>query len=215
MSMLRIKTFAIASFIAAALAAGASVLSAQTIGAPAGDAKHGYQLFQVNGCYECHNTLGQGTGSRNPGVNPGPNLAPAPIAFAAFVKQVRTPRQSMPPYDAKLVSDQDLADMYAFLVAQPPAKDPHTIALLKGVTVGTATNTPRGEVVFAANCAACHGATGQGGVGPALKGISARRDLAAVTAFVKNPPPPMTKLYPGLLSDSDVAAVAGYVESLK
>jgi ubiquinol-cytochrome c reductase cytochrome c subunit len=214
MSM-RFKTFAIASFIAAALAAGAGVLSAQTNGAPAGDAKHGFQLFQVNGCYECHNTLGQGTGSRAPGAGPGPNLAPGPIPYAGFVKQVRTPRQTMPPYDAKLLSDQDLADIYAFLASQPPAKDFHSIPVLNSVTVGTATNTSRGAVVFAANCALCHGASGQGGIGPTLKNEGSRKDAGAVAAFVKNPTGGMTKLYPGILSDSDVAAVAGYVESLK
>ena len=212
--MLRFKTLAIASVIAATLAAGASMLSAQTT-APAGDAKHGYQLFQVNGCYECHNTLGQGSGSRSPGVNPGPNLAPAPMEYAAFVKQVRTPRQSMPPYDVKLLSDQDLTDIYAFLAAQPPAKDPHSIALLNVVTTGTAADTSRGAVVFATNCAACHGASGQGGIGPALKGESARKDAGAVGAFVKNPAPGMPKLYPGLLSDGDVSAVAAYVEGLR
>lgn len=211
--MPRFKTFAIASFIAAALAAGASMLSAQTT-APAGDVKHGQQLFMANGCYECHNTLGQGTGSRAPGAGPGPNLAPAPIPYAAFVRQVRTPRQSMPPYDAKLLKDQDLADIYAYLASQPPAPDPHTITLLKNVTTGTAPDTSRGAVVFAANCALCHGGAGQGGIGPSLKGESSRKDAGAVSAFIKNPSGVMPKLNPGLLSDSDVAAVTTFVESL-
>ena len=211
--MPRFKTFAIASLIAATLVAGAGVLSAQTT-APAGDAKHGQQLYDINGCYLCHNYQGQGTGSRKPGQNPGPNLAPGPIPYAGYVKQLRTPRQSMPPYDAKLLSDQDLADIYAYLAAQPPAKDARRIALLKVVNAGTATNTPRGAVVFSANCASCHGATGQGGIGPALRGESARKNAGAVTAFIKNPAPLMPKLYPGILNESDVAAVADYVESL-
>ena len=210
--MPRFKTFAIGSFIAAALAA-ASMLSAQTT-APAGDAKHGQTIFMSLGCYECHNTLGQGTGSRAPGAGPGPNLAPAPIPYAAFVKQVRTPRVSMPPYDAKLVSDQDIADIYAYLASQPGAKDPHSIALLNVVTTGASPNTTRGAVVYAANCALCHGGAGQGGIGPSLKGESSKKDAGAVTAFIKNPSGGMTKLYPGMLSESDVAAVATYVESL-
>ena len=212
--MSRFKSFAIAAFITVTVAAGANMLSAQTT-APAGDAKHGQQIFQSLGCYECHNTLGQGTGSRAPGSGPGPNLAPAPIPYAAFVRQVRTPRLSMPPYDAKLVSDQDLADIYAFLAAQPAAKDPHSITLLNGVTTGSAGNTSRGAVVFAANCALCHGASGQGGVGPKLQGESARKDAGAVAAFVKNPAGSMPKLFPGIMSDADVTAVAAYVETLK
>ena len=191
------------------------MLSAQTT-APAGDAKHGQQLFMVNGCYECHNTLGQGTGSRAPGAGPGPNLAPAPIPYAAFLKQVRTPRVSMPPYDVKLLTNQDVADIYAYLAAQPAPKDPHSIALLNVVTTGSgAPDTSRGAVVFAANCALCHGGAGQGGIGPSLKGESAKKDVGAVAAIVKNPTGGMTKLYPGLLSDSDVAAVATFVESLR
>jgi ubiquinol-cytochrome c reductase cytochrome c subunit len=216
MSMSRIKTLAIASFIAASLVTGAGMLSAQTA-VPAGAAKHGQQLFMLNGCYECHNTLGQGTGSRAAGSGPGPNLAPAPIPFAGFLRQVRTPRGTMPPYDARLLSNQDVADIYAFLAAQPPARDPHTIALLNGVTTGSSPNTSRGAVVFAANCALCHGGSGQGGSGPSLKNEGAKKDGTAVAAFVKNPPGAgaMPKLFPGFLSDADVTAVAAYVESLK
>jgi ubiquinol-cytochrome c reductase cytochrome c subunit len=211
--MPRFNTFAIASLIAATLLAGAGVLSAQTT-VPAGNANHGAQLFAVNGCYLCHNVQGQGTGSRKPNQNPGPNLAPAPMPYAAYVKQVRTPRQSMPPYDATLLSDQDLADIYAFFAAQPPVKDAHSIALLNTVDAGTATNTPRGAVVYSANCALCHGAAGQGGIGPVLKGESSRKDVGAVDAFVKNPSATMPKFYPGLLNDADVAAVASFVETL-
>jgi ubiquinol-cytochrome c reductase cytochrome c subunit len=214
MSMSRFKTFAIVAFIAAALAAGANMLSAQTT-APAGDAKHGQQVFMAQGCYECHNTLGQGTGSRAPGSGPGPNLAPGPLPYAAFARQVRNPRLTMPPYDAKILSDHDLADVYAFLASQPAAKDPHGIPLLAGVTTGSSPGTSRGAVVFAANCALCHGASGQGGSGPPLKNESAKKDGTAVAAFVKNPPGAMPKLFPGFLSDADVTAVAAYVETLK
>lgn len=210
---MRFNVWAIASILAATLVAGAGMLSAQTT-APAGDVTRGHQLFVQDGCYECHDYNGQGSGSRKPGVNPGPNLAPAPIPFAAFIKQVRTPRLSMPPYDASLLTDQGAADIYAYLASQPPVKDAKNIPLLAAVTAGTATNTPAGAVIYSANCAACHGSAGQGGIGPALRGESARKDTGAVTAFVKSPAADMPKLYPGLLSDADVAAVASYVETL-
>jgi ubiquinol-cytochrome c reductase cytochrome c subunit len=210
--MLRLKSFAIASLVAATLVAGAGMLSAQTT-APPGDAKHGQQVFDADGCYLCHNYQGQGTGSRKPNQNPGPNLAPAPMPYAAYLRQLRTPRLAMPPYDAKILSDQDAADIYAYFVSQPPAKDAHSIAVLNVVNAGSGT-APRGAVTYSANCAACHGASGQGGIGPALKGESARKDATAVAAYVKSPGPDMPKLFPGLLSDGDVAAVAEYVESL-
>ena len=56
---------------------------------------------------------------------------------------------------------------------------------------------------------------GQGGIGPSLKNESAHKDTAAATAFIKNPSGGMPKLYPGILSADDVAAVASYIETLQ
>ncbi len=72
----------------------------------------------------------------------------------------------------------------------------------------------RGKQIFTQNCAACHGASGEGGAGPALKGEHTRKDRAQAIAWIKDPQPPMPKLYPQPLSDRDVADVAAYVESL-
>jgi ubiquinol-cytochrome c reductase cytochrome c subunit len=218
--MRRITTLALSAIFAAALLAGGHALSAQTNGPPPGDAKRGHDLFVAQGCYECHNFQGQGSGNRSTAARPGPNIAPAPIPYAAFVKQLRSPRSAMPVYDAHLINEQGLADIYAYLQSQPAPKDPATIPLLAAVSTGTAPSGPpsataRGSAVFAANCAACHGAQGQGGVGPSLKGESARKDTAAVAAFVKNPAGAMPKLFPSVLNESDVAAVAAYVETLR
>ena len=90
----------------------ASVLGAQT---PAGNAQNGKKIFESYGCWQCHGHEGQG--------GAGARLAPRPIAFAAFQKYVRQPADQMPPYTSKVVSDQELADIYAFLqsIPQPPA----------------------------------------------------------------------------------------------
>ena len=200
--------------VSAVALASAGVLSAQTT-APPGDAKHGQQLFLADGCYECHDLQGQGLGRRGPGQNPGPNLAPAPIPYTAFVAQLRKPRVAMPPYSALLVSDAEAADLYAYLVSQPPVRPAQSIALLANVDTGEGAGVTRGREVYYANCAQCHGASGAGGsIGPSLIGESAKKDLNATIAFIKNPAAPMTKLSPGLLDDADVAAVAGYVQSL-
>jgi mono/diheme cytochrome c family protein len=72
-----------------------------------------------------------------------------------------------------------------------------------------------GAQVFSANCASCHGAAGAGGgIGPVLKGEKARKDYAAAIVWIKNPQPPMPKLFPSVLSQNDVQDVAAYVESL-
>ena len=72
-----------------------------------------------------------------------------------------------------------------------------------------------GKTIFAANCAQCHGAGGaKGGVGPSLVGEKKKKTTAATVAWIKNPQPPMPKLYPTPLSEKDVADVAFYVQSL-
>jgi ubiquinol-cytochrome c reductase cytochrome c subunit len=101
----------------------ASVLSAQTPApapgageAPRGNAENGKKIFTTYGCYQCHNYAANGGGA-------GPRLAPRPISWSAFTAEVRKPRDEMPPYSTKMVSDQELADIYAFLrsIPEPPA----------------------------------------------------------------------------------------------
>ncbi len=103
----------------------ASVLAAQTPpqAPPAGNADNGKKLFLEKGCFQCHNTLGQG--------GDGPRLAPRPIAYAAFMKELRQPRDQMPPYTAKMMPDKEVADIYAYLMAIPAPPDANSIPLLK------------------------------------------------------------------------------------
>src|SRR3984885_414245 len=85
--------------------------------APTGNAQNGRKLLENYGCYQCHGREAQG------GLGTGPRLGPKPIAFTAVQRYIRHPTGQMPPYTAKVVSDKDLADIYAFLqsVKQPPA----------------------------------------------------------------------------------------------
>lgn len=105
---------------ALALAAGAMAAWAQ---ASAADAARGKSLYLKNMCDACHGSVGQG-------LRYGPRLVP-PLPMQAFEQQVRHPRAAMPRYPAEHVSDQDLADMVAYLgsaKAEPKASD---IPLLK------------------------------------------------------------------------------------
>lgn len=70
-----------------------------------------------------------------------------------------------------------------------------------------------GAQLFAANCAACHGANGEGGAGPSLHGIAGRLSMDQTVAFIQNPAPPMPKLYPDKLSEQQVKAVADYIRA--
>ena len=106
----------VALILAAAMASGSGHVFAQTTppaAAPAGNAENGQKLFTKYGCYECHGREGQGA----PGT--GPRLGPSPLPMAGFLRAVRAPRDQMPPYTAKVVTDQELTDIRAFLTMRP------------------------------------------------------------------------------------------------
>jgi mono/diheme cytochrome c family protein len=109
---------------AASPVAGAAAAAAAAGPAPPGDAAHGQQVFLTEGCYACHGTVGQGAST-------GPRLAPGPLPFAAFQQQVRQPRQDMPRFTAQVLSDQDLADVYAYIQSIQPGPAATTIPLLR------------------------------------------------------------------------------------
>ncbi len=105
-----------------ALAASAALAQEQ---APAGSVDRGHRAYLKFQCYTCHGTVGQG-GERNAG----PRIAPNPTPWAGFALQVRTPRQDMPAYRPEFLSDQDLADIYAYLLSIKPSPAATSIPLL-------------------------------------------------------------------------------------
>src|SRR5687768_7528613 len=99
------------ALLAGAIACGGALAqTAEGLGAPPGNAERGRKLYLQQLCHTCHGTVGQG-GERGAG----PKIYPNPFPYAAWVTQIRKPRQAMPPYHEKYVSDQDLADMYHYL----------------------------------------------------------------------------------------------------
>jgi ubiquinol-cytochrome c reductase cytochrome c subunit len=116
-------TLVVASAILEAQNSGAAPTAGSAQAAPKGSAENGKKVFSSYGCYQCHGYAAQGGGA-------GPRLAPRPIAFTAFSKYVRLPTGQMPPYTSKVVSDQELADIFAFLSSIPPAPAANTIPIL-------------------------------------------------------------------------------------
>ena len=84
---------------------------------PAGNVERGKKLFVDYGCWECHGRAAQG------GV--GPRLGPHPLPLNAIISYIRQPTAEMPPYTAKVISDTEIADIYAFLqtLPDPPKLD--------------------------------------------------------------------------------------------
>jgi alcohol dehydrogenase (cytochrome c) len=76
---------------------------------------------------------------------------------------------------------------------------------------GTTDAGSRGQLLFSQVCQSCHGPDGNMISDKRLSGIAARQDLAATIAYIKDPKPPMPKLYPTLLGEADVRAVATWI----
>ena len=88
-----------------------------------GNTENGKKLFLAYGCYECHGRQGAGAAIA-------PRIGPPALSWAGVLRYVRAPTGQMPPYTAKVVSDQDLADIYAYLQSIPKSPDYKTLPLL-------------------------------------------------------------------------------------
>jgi mono/diheme cytochrome c family protein len=80
------------------------------------------------GCYACHGTVGQG--------GAGTRLTPDTLPLAVFENWIRkgTPgwstRSGMPAFSTAILTDSELADVYAFLASLPAPPDAKDIPLL-------------------------------------------------------------------------------------
>jgi len=88
------------------------------------DTANGKRLFERNGCYQCHGWVGQGGTA-------GARLAQTRLPLIAFTAYVRNPASGgMPPFRAKVMSDQELTDVYAYIKTFPEPKAAKDIPLL-------------------------------------------------------------------------------------
>lgn len=92
---------------------------------PVGSAERGQQHFMKYMCYTCHGSAGQGADRGT-----GPKIAPSPLPYPGFALQVRSPRLDMPAYRKEFVSDQELADIYAYVSSIKPGPQVKDIPLL-------------------------------------------------------------------------------------
>jgi len=110
--------FAFAFFIA-------SYAQAQTP-APAADAKKGGELYLKYGCWECHGYTGA-TGNGAP-------LAVTSLNGTGFTNYIRNPRTNgMPLYSAKVISDAEAADLFAYIKTFKKPSEAKDIPLLQQI----------------------------------------------------------------------------------
>jgi mono/diheme cytochrome c family protein len=110
--------------------AGAVFIVALVLGngaACAASAENGKAAFVTHGCWQCHGFEGQGSIVTSNGAV----LANTQLPFESFAAFVRSTNRAMPPFSEKILSDGDLADIYAYLQSVPKPKDVGSIPLLK------------------------------------------------------------------------------------
>ncbi len=89
--------------------------------------------------------------------------------------------------------------------------DPGT-PVARDVTSATgAADSALGQRLYGQVCQACHGPDGNMLADHKLSNLAARRDLAGTIDYIKKPKAPMPQLYPGLLDEKSVIAVATWV----
>jgi mono/diheme cytochrome c family protein len=123
------KRIGIAALAGAVFAAGACVVAqspAQAQDAPHGDATNGQRIYLAVGCFTCHGRSGQG-GAFN---GPAPILASTALPFDGFKGQIRDPSNDMPAFSDAVLSDKDIADIFAFVKSLPGPRSPKDVTIL-------------------------------------------------------------------------------------
>jgi len=91
---------------------------------PTGDAQKGKDLYLKYSCYACHGYDGHG--------GAGARLVPLAMTVERFTAYVHNPRQ-MPPYTEKILSDAQLADLFAYIKSLPVSPAAKDIPLLSRI----------------------------------------------------------------------------------
>jgi mono/diheme cytochrome c family protein len=98
-------------------------LAAAPLAVHAASAEKGKAAYIQHGCWQCHGFNGQGGTA---GKQLAPKVMPLP-AMSAFVRNSNGP---MPPYGKAILSEEDLADIHAYLESQPKPRDYRSIPQL-------------------------------------------------------------------------------------
>ncbi|MBV8197098.1 MAG: c-type cytochrome [Candidatus Eremiobacteraeota bacterium] len=212
---------AVLTYVRSAWGNGAPAVSAdQVAAARAPVALSGAQLFAAK-CSACHQSSGQGSDAFPPLAGNSVVTAADPSAMIAVIVNGRsgplsvngrTYNGQMPTWKGQL-TNADIASVASY-VRSAWGNDASPVTEEEVATAGAPVSAQVGASIFAKNCAACHGARGDGGVGPALAGnphVNITDPTAMLTTIVQG-----RNLMPswrGQLAASDIAAVATFIRT--
>lgn len=212
---------AVLTYVRSAWGNGAPAVSAdQVAAARLPSAMSGQALFAAH-CATCHQPMGQGTDTYPPLAGNPVVTAADPSAMIAVIVNGRTGpltvnghsyNGQMPTWSGQL-SNADIASVATY-VRSAWGNTASGVTEQQVAAAGTPVSAQVGASIYAKNCAACHGANGTGGIGPALAEnphVNIGDPTAMLTTIVQG-----RNLMPswrGQLSASDIASVATYVRS--
>lgn len=192
----------------------------QVAAARAPEALSGAALFAAK-CSTCHQTAGQGTDAYPPLAGNSVVTAADPGAMIAVIVNGRTGpltvngkafNGQMPTWKGRL-TNADIASVATY-VRSAWGNNASPVTEQEVVAAGSPVSIQVGASIFANDCAACHGANGDGGIGPALAGnphVNIANPTMMLTTIVqgRNQMPS----WRGQLAAGDIAAVASFVRS--
>ena len=212
---------AVLTYVRTAWGNGAPAVSEdQVAAARSPEALSGAALFAAK-CSTCHQSSGQGTDVYPPLAGNPVVAAADPSAMIAVIVNGRTGpltvngktyNGQMPTWKGTL-TNADIASVATY-VRSAWQNNASAVTEQQVAAAGSPVSVQVGASVFAKNCAACHGANGDGGVGPALARnphVNIDNPSNMLTTIVQG-----RNLMPswrGQLAASDIAAVATFIRS--
>jgi mono/diheme cytochrome c family protein len=178
----------------------AGLLSGAVLAQSTGDATRGQQVWEQANCKNCHGAQGEG-GYAGPRAGDGKTAA-------EWIAQVRTPRANMPAYSAAQISDQDIADLNAYMqtLSKPAAFSPTQFAVPADAAAGLALMAQK-------RCVACHG-DGAQFVQFAFVGRGREVTTEAVIKQLRTPAQFMPQFSATQVTDEQAGQIADYLKSL-
>ena len=178
-------------------------------------------------CQTCHGA--QGSGGIGPQLKPNDVIPSLTDAEVRAIIENGSPGTVMPAWKGQLSPDDITALVTMLRSWQPgaPATTPATAtttAPATTTTLPTATTTSggdqaliaKGTAVFSANCQACHGAEGAGGIGPKLKPnafVGSSTDAQVQQTIENGRPGTAMPAWNGKLTPDDITAAVALLRS--
>jgi mono/diheme cytochrome c family protein len=167
--------------------------------APEPDPARGAEIFESI-CFACHGIEGDGT-EIAPALNDAVRLATFDDDWYRETIAVGRPSRGMPTWGTVL----------------SPAQIDDLIALIglwrEGGSISV--EEPEGEELYAVDCSVCHGASGEGGIGPALVGnefIAGQTEAEVADIVRAGRPDTAMPGFEGRLNDGEVAAIVAFLQ---